>query len=160
MGKRIETDHPMCPSAQPGMDQAQVLGVVNRTAEGSSVSYLNATLRVTEEVLQLVSPAPPLRVLRIAARCEEERCTHFDGQICTLASRIVETLAVVTDSLPPCVVRKSCRWFAEQGRPACVRCPQIVTEADRDRTNPRLGPPQTKALADRKAHSSRIKLSP
>lgn len=58
MGKRIETDHAMCPSAQPGMDQARVLGVVNRTPEGSRVSYLNAALPVTEEVLQLVSPAP------------------------------------------------------------------------------------------------------
>ena len=45
----------------------------------------------------------------------------------TLAQRIVETLDPVVDALPSCLVRASCRWYAEQGAQACFRCPQVVT---------------------------------
>ena len=127
-----------CPSAQLNMPEAQVLGVLERTPAGPRLSYLNANLEVSHEVLRSTEPVPPLRVLRIAARCEEGRCAHYDGQSCTLASRIVRTLEEVVSALPPCIVRRSCRWFIEQGPAACRRCPQIVTESDRDAMSPTL----------------------
>jgi hypothetical protein len=33
----------------------------------------------------------------------------------------------VVDSLPPCTIRKECRWFAQEGAAACMRCPEITT---------------------------------
>jgi hypothetical protein len=39
----------------------------------------------------------------------------------------------VVDGLPACTIRRECRWFRQEGRAACQRCPQIVTgntEAD------------------------------
>jgi hypothetical protein len=36
-------------------------------------------------------------------------------------------LPPVVDSLPPCVIRKECRWFAQEGAAACMRCPEITT---------------------------------
>jgi len=42
-------------------------------------------------------------------------------------------LPEVVDSLPVCTIRPQCRWFRQEGRAACLRCPQIVTgsyEAD------------------------------
>jgi hypothetical protein len=36
-------------------------------------------------------------------------------------------LPEVVDILPACQVRRSCRWYAEQGGAACRRCPQVVT---------------------------------
>jgi hypothetical protein len=32
------------------------------------------------------------------------------------------------ESLPPCKIRHECRWFLQEGRPACRRCPQVITE--------------------------------
>jgi len=36
-------------------------------------------------------------------------------------------LPEVVDHLPACNIRPDCRWFRQEGRAACVRCPQIVT---------------------------------
>ena len=46
---------------------------------------------------------------------------------CKLATRIVQILPAVVSGLPPCIVRASCRWYAQEGGAACLRCPQIVT---------------------------------
>ena len=68
-------------------------------------------------------------VFRFAAHCEENKCRHFDGSHCQLATRIVQILPAVTDGLPPCLIRAECRWFQQEGKAACMRCPQVVTES-------------------------------
>jgi hypothetical protein len=119
-----------CPSAQLGMRDVQVLGVVSGAPHEPRISYLNGYLPATPDLVQATAPLPVTHVLRLAAKCEEQRCTHFDGQSCRLAVRIVQTLDEVVDALPACAIRKTCRWFAQEGRPACLRCPQIVTAAE------------------------------
>ena len=54
---------------------------------------------------------------------------HFANHACSLAARIATMLDPVVSGLPRCAIRPTCRWFREQGRAACVRCPQVVTEA-------------------------------
>ena len=103
-----------CPSAQLGMSEVQVLGVVSGTLEAPRITYLNAYLPVAADVLDLVESVPATQVLRLAAKCEEQKCMHFDGHSCQLASRIVNLLDAITDSLPPCIIRKSCRWYAPE----------------------------------------------
>jgi hypothetical protein len=105
----------------------RVLGVVERTGEGFEVSYLNEPLAATPEVLALASPAHPTEVFRLAAVCQTDRCPHFDGANCGLATRIVQILPAVVDKLPRCQIRSECRWFHQEGAAACRRCPQIST---------------------------------
>jgi hypothetical protein len=122
-----------CPSAQPGMGDAQILGVVSREGETPRLAYLDEPLAATPEVLALAEPVAVAEVFRLSARCEEKKCTHFDGARCQLAVRIAKMLPEVVDSLPACNIRRDCRWFRQEGRAACLRCPQIVTgnpEAD------------------------------
>jgi hypothetical protein len=64
------------------------------------------------------------------ATCESSRCTHFDGARCRLATRIIASLPEVTERLPPCTIRPSCRWHQQEGGAACRRCPQVVTLSD------------------------------
>lgn len=116
-----------CPSAQPGMAGAQVIGVVTDSGRGPEIGYLSGHLAATEEILEAIAPLPPTQVLRLAARCEESQCRHFDGTHCRLATRIVESLPEVVSSLPPCAIRKTCRWYGQEGRAACLRCPQVLT---------------------------------
>jgi hypothetical protein len=118
---------PLCPSAQPGMANCQVLGVLGEGQDGPRLSYLNQRLEVTDEVLALAAPAKPTQVFRFAATCEESKCTHFDGQDCQLAKRIVQIMPAVVSALPPCVVRANCRWYVQEGGNACFRCPQVST---------------------------------
>ena len=69
----------------------------------------------------------PIEVFRFAARCEEGRCGQYADGRCSLGQRLVDGLEEVVDALPSCTIRATCRWYAEQGRPACLRCPQVVT---------------------------------
>src|SRR5438874_1253503 len=118
----------LCPSAQPEMKDSRILGVMGGTAEAPQVAYLNENVPVTEELLASAAPAKPLQVFRIAAQCEEKACSHFDGTRCQLATRIVQILPAVTDALPACLIRATCRWYQQEGRAACMRCPQVITE--------------------------------
>jgi hypothetical protein len=106
------------------MREPRVLGVVR----DGETSYLDSHVPLTDELLALTEPVGHSRVLRIAARCEENACTHFDGVNCRLATRIVQLLPAVSDALPACLIRAECRWYRQEGRAACLRCPQIVTE--------------------------------
>jgi len=117
----------LCPSAQPGMDRAMVLGVVQQDGSRPVVEYLNARVPATPEILALAAPLKPTEVFRLAATCAEHKCPHFDGADCRLATRVAKMLPPVVDSLPPCTIRKECRWFAQEGAAACVRCPEITT---------------------------------
>lgn len=116
-----------CPSAQPGMADCQVLGVASDRGGEPYLSYLNEYLPATDEVLKLTGSVPPTEVFRLAARCEESKCTHFDGERCQLATRIVQILPAVAEALPPCIIRMNCRWYRQEGGQACLRCPQIIT---------------------------------
>jgi len=119
----------LCPSAQPDMEGAWVLGVISGSAEQSQVAYLNRNVPVTAGLLAAAAPLKPTEVFRFAAHCEENKCRHFDGSHCQLATRIVQILPAVTDGLPPCLIRAECRWFQQEGKAACMRCPQVVTES-------------------------------
>jgi hypothetical protein len=127
----------LCPSAQPGMDNCRILGVVQHDADEHEahqkaritprIVYLNELLPATEEVLRLAAPLKPTEIFRLSATCAEHKCPHFDGADCKLATRIVNILPAVVDSLPPCTIRKECRWYSQEGGAACKRCPEITT---------------------------------
>ena len=117
----------LCPSAQPGMDRATVLGLIQHDGGRPVVAYLNERLPATPGVLALSEPLKPTEVFRIAATCAENKCPHFDGADCRLATRVATLLPAVVDKLPPCTIRKECRWYAQEGEAACKRCPEITT---------------------------------
>jgi hypothetical protein len=126
---RAAESPPFCPSAQPYMDGAVVLGVVGGTSEEPPVAYLNTPQPVTEEILALAEGIEATEVIRFAAPCAASACQHFDGAKCKLATRVVNLLPMAVDRLPPCHLRPKCRWWRQEGRAACMRCPIIVTQA-------------------------------
>jgi hypothetical protein len=123
-----EEDDLTCPSSQPDMAGAQVLGVVERGPDGPALSYVNAHVPVTDDLLATTGEVPPTLVFRFAAPCVASKCTHFDGTKCQLAVRIAAGLTPTVDKLPPCAIRKTCRWYLQEGAGACARCPRVVTQ--------------------------------
>ena len=117
----------MCPSAQPDMEESAVLGVYQDTPEGRQLAWIEKPQPVTPQLLSLTRDVDPRNVFRFAARCEERKCAHFDGQDCQLATRIVQILPLAVESLPPCSIRPECRWYQQEGKAACYRCPEVVT---------------------------------
>lgn len=119
---------PLCPSAQPDLENCVAFGVVGGTAEAPRLAHLTEPQPVTEELLALAAPVNPTEVFRFAAPCANSACQHFDGSHCRLATKVVQMLPVVTTRLPFCRLRPTCRWWQQEGKAACMRCPQIVTE--------------------------------
>jgi hypothetical protein len=118
----------LCPSARPDMEGARVYGVVLGTREMARTAYLDQVRSVNPEMLALSSSVPASEIFRIAAPCVGHKCQHFDGAQCQLVQRIVRILPAVADNLPPCRIRTQCRWWQQEGRAACARCPQIQHE--------------------------------
>lgn len=119
----------LCPSAQPEMEGSVVFGVIAGTVEEPRLSHLVEPQPVTKELLNLSEPVKPTEVFRFAAPCASKQCQHFDGSNCRLATKIVQLMPEVAAQLPPCRLRPACRWWQQEGKAACIRCPQIVSES-------------------------------
>jgi hypothetical protein len=128
MTKLSDTDLIRCPSAQPSTD-AVVIGVVTGAPDQRRIGYLTEPQPVTEEILALSGPAAPAQIFRMASPCMGDGCKHFSGGNCSLVKRIVASFDPVVSGLPPCQIRPTCRWFRQEGRSACLRCPQVVTNS-------------------------------
>ena len=122
---------PLCPSAQPHMEGVFAFGVMGGTAAERRVGYLEERVPVTEKLLALSGPVKPTEVFRFAAPCAGGACKHFDGHDCSLASKLVQLTPAVTKALPACTVRPECRWWRQEGKAACMRCPTVRTESYR-----------------------------
>ena len=125
-GRRSASDL-ICPSAQPSMENLHVLGVVDYAQNRPRIAFVRERIPASTSMLAQAAPAAVGEVFRLSGNCEQRRCTHFDGANCLLARRIVKSLPVAGDRLPPCAIRRTCRWHAQEGKAACLRCSQIVT---------------------------------
>ena len=120
----------LCPSAQPEAPGSVIFGVIQGTPKDPRLVQLTEPQPTTPEILDLAAPVKPTEVFRFAAPCAEFECRHFDGSKCQLAGRIVRLIPPVEASLRPCHIRRSCRWWHQEGKAACLRCPLIVTESE------------------------------
>ncbi len=119
---------PLCPSARPEPGESVVFGVIVGEVKQPRVAYLKEPQPVTDELVAKASPVTPAEIFRTASPCAKSGCQHFDGQDCRLAMRIVDNLAGVVEELPPCSIRRDCRWWQQEGKAACMRCPQVITD--------------------------------
>jgi hypothetical protein len=118
----------LCPSARPESKDSVVFGIISGTVADPRVAYLKQPQSITEELIAKANPVTPTEIFRLAAPCITQGCQHFDGQDCRLATRIVEKLPTVTTELPACSIRRDCRWWQQEGKIACMRCPQVITD--------------------------------
>jgi hypothetical protein len=110
------------------MDGAVAIAVVDHTGAAPDVVYLEQPVAVSAELLEMAQPLQPTELFRFAAPCQTGACAHWDGDRCQLAARIVQRIPAAALSLPRCHIRTRCRWYAQEGRAACGRCPRVVTQ--------------------------------
>jgi hypothetical protein len=118
----------MCPSADTEMPGSVIFGIVVGTPAEPHVVHLDRVKPIPPELLALDAPVKPTEIFRIAATCIETSCQHFDGTNCRLTTRIVAGLPPVTNRLPACAIRSTCRWWYQEGAAACLRCQQVVRD--------------------------------
>jgi hypothetical protein len=128
----LTSDPLLCPSADYQWPEAEVIGVVLGEPDRPEVGYLARPVPLTPDLVAATAPAGPGQVLRLASPCAQSGCQHFQGERCRLAHNLVAFLPTVTKDLPPCPIRARCRWWRQEGREACLRCPQVQT----DQSNP------------------------
>ncbi|XHR81072.1 MAG: nitrogen fixation protein [Gloeotrichia echinulata GP01] len=118
----------LCPSARPESENSVVFGIIGGTVAEPRVAYLKQPLPITDELIAKAGPITPTEIFRMATPCAAKACLHFDGQDCRLAKQIAEKLPAVAEELPPCSIRRDCRWWNQEGKAACMRCPQVITD--------------------------------
>lgn len=116
-----------CPSAQPNMEGARPFGVISGTPQETRIAFFKKSALDGFDWREQFSSQDATRLFRFGARCDEDKCGHFNGSQCSLGARVKQGLPAVVEALPPCLIRPKCRWFAEQGGDVCLRCPQVVT---------------------------------
>jgi hypothetical protein len=125
-------DDPLsCPAAPPHWPEAKIFGIAGGTIDHPEITFLDEAVPVTPELLAAATPVHPREVFRFSATCKQGGCPHWSDDEpgrCTLVSAILKEFDPVTDALPPCAIRKSCRWWAQEGRAACQRCAGIATD--------------------------------
>ncbi len=118
----------LCPSSRPELENSIVFGIISGTVEQPRAVYLKQALPVTDELIAKASPVTPTEIFRTASPCVTSGCHHFDGKNCGLAMRVAQNLPAVVEELPPCSIRRDCRWWQQEGKAACMRCPQVITD--------------------------------
>jgi len=70
---------------------------------------------------------------RFSEPCAEQACAQWDDDGCGLIGQLLAspqagavTAGAVGPPLPHCAIRRTCRWFAQEGTAACRVCPHVV----------------------------------
>jgi hypothetical protein len=113
----------------PDWPGSVVFGVVGGTVEQPELVPLAETQPITAELLALSGPVPPTEVFRFAGPCAETRCRHFetDTSRCRLVEKTVRWVPIAVRKPVPCPIRSNCKWWQQEGRTACLRCPQVAS---------------------------------
>lgn len=125
---QINGESVLCPSGDVDMENASIFGIVVGEPESPEVVYLDRITPIPSELLTLDAPVKSREIFRISATCLEHDCQHFDDAKCRLIERIVAGLPNVVNVVPACMIRSECRWWNQEGKSACLRCPQIVRD--------------------------------
>jgi hypothetical protein len=121
----------VCPAAPPHWTRAAAFAVVVGTPERPALAYLEQPVPATPELLAKASPATPREIFRFSSSCHKDSCPHWTEEgsgRCTLAATVLKEFDPVAEKLPRCSIRKSCRWWYQEGKAACIRCVQIPTD--------------------------------
>ncbi|MGN9764388.1 hypothetical protein ACTMS2_04370 [Micromonospora sp. SD12] len=119
----------MCPST-PAANATVFLGMITPAGR---VAYVTPPLPAEVALAQAATDTPVESRYRLAGPCVTAKCGFWTGEHCGLGERVAASFREVAgpaeDDLPRCAIRRTCRWYAEQGRAACAACSQVVTDA-------------------------------
>ena len=118
--------------------------------DDGTVAILPTPLPVDQHFVDLVgqSSVAPEERFRFSNKCVESGCSQWTGSRCGVIDNVLQLLAGVpapghitppaatapltpkdnSETLPPCGIRPTCRWFLQAGADACRVCPYVVTQ--------------------------------
>lgn len=121
----------MCPST-PRSNATVFLGMITPAGR---VAYVTPQLPAEAALAGLpeTDGATESRY-RLAGPCVTTSCGFWTGDHCGLGARVAASYretdpTAAEPALPHCAIRRTCRWYAEQGAAACAACSYVVTDA-------------------------------
>ncbi|MGC4894642.1 hypothetical protein [Micromonospora sp. DT31] len=120
----------MCPST-PASNATVFLGMITPAGR---VAYVTPAVPAEVALAGFGDGDGPVEArVRLAGPCVTSSCGFWTGSHCGLGARMAASYAEaappVEEALPKCAIRRTCRWFAEQGPSACPACAYVVTDA-------------------------------
>lgn len=119
----------MCPSTTAA-NSTVFLGMITPAGR---VAYVTPAIPSDVALADLDSTVRVESTYRLAGPCVTSKCGFWTGDHCGLGARLVESYEHDTDAeqldLPKCAIRRTCRWYAEQGKAACSPCSYVVTDS-------------------------------
>ena len=133
----METEQPkLCPSASCSKG-ASLLGVVKNN---HTVALLDVPVKIDDEFIKNAhGSGRPERRLRFTDKCIKSGCGQWTGSSCGVMDELASSNPHIKNDdepLPPCFIRRTCRWFSQEGGKACKICLFVVTES---RTGDEMG---------------------
>jgi hypothetical protein len=123
-----------CPSALCE-ENALLLGVV--TSAGT-VAFVQPPTRIGAAFVERArAMGHPERRFRFSNTCSEGGCPQWTGKGCAVVDHAIQMAASGLSTkeqssapagLPACVIRRSCRWYAQRGASACAVCPTVIAD--------------------------------
>jgi hypothetical protein len=116
-----------CPSATLS-DGAILLGVINTNG---SVGFITNPVELTGELFEEIKQQQePEKRYRFSSACVETGCHQWQNGGCSVIKKVMHANEDISleQQLPDCSIRKSCRWYFQEGAKACSFCPYIITD--------------------------------
>ena len=118
-----------CPSGRC-REGAILVGIVG--ADGV-LGYVAPAMPIDAEFVKRARQGrSPEARFRFGEPCVEKECAQWTGCRCGVIEQVLQslegerTVREASGTLPSCVIRTSCRWFAQAGTRACAVCPHVV----------------------------------
>jgi hypothetical protein len=124
-----EAQNKTCPSSM-GQVGSNLLGVVNASG---TIGYFSEPVEVTPELLAGAGDFDTLeRRFRFSNKCVQSGCKQWTGQECGVIKAVLALENIPQNKeLPDCSIRKTCRWYFQEGGAACNGCRYIVTNVSK-----------------------------
>ena len=115
----------LCPSSPPTKN-AYLFGILD---EEMTVRYTQYPIVINDQLTTILKKInPPERFFRFTLKCKKHDCQQWHNDQCKLAVLVARSATdLATEDIPKCAIRKSCRWFKQQGQTICRACQFIVT---------------------------------
>lgn len=122
-----------CPSAL-GQVGSNLLGMVTTTG---TVGFFKDPIEVTQGFIDDAGDFENLeRRFRFSNRCVQSGCKQWTGKECGVIKAVLALDSIpLKKDLPYCSIRKSCRWYFQEGPVACNGCRYVITNISEPHVN-------------------------
>lgn len=130
MKNNLDKNDLSCPSARcaPG---ATVIGAL---APDGKIRHFKTPIVADKKFVDTAKQnGSPERVFRFSSKCQTGECSQWTGDRCGVADMVEKFMSKPkappkAAEPPPCVIRSTCRWYAQSGPEICLSCAYVITD--------------------------------